>query len=323
MAYLTLIIGFAVLASAGEFLVRGSVLLADRLGVSPLIIGLTIVAFGTSAPEMVVSIGAVVEGKPGIAIGNVVGSNIANVLLVLGLPAMIKASHSNDGGISRSLAYMLGASVLFIALCFYGSFTFWQGALLFSLVIIFLVDSARQATGEGSAASEYEEEAQELIGGAKEAAKSIWLILLLIVVGVAGLPVGAHMTVSGASEIAAAMGVSNAAIALTAVALGTSLPELVTTISCTLRNHGSMAFGNILGSNIFNILAVMGAAAMLGPIPVPEAFLRVDLWVMLGAAIVVIPFALGKATLTRLPATGFLVAYLVYVVFALTPHGGV
>ncbi len=323
MAYLTLIIGFAVLASAGEFLVRGSVLLADRLGVSPLIIGLTIVAFGTSAPEMVVSIGAVIEGKPGIAIGNVVGSNIANILLVLGLPAMIKASHSNDAGISRSLAYMLGASVLFIALCFYGTFGFWQGALLFSLVIVFLVDSARQATIEGSAAAEYEEEAQELIGGVKEASKSIWLVMLLILVGVAGLPVGAHMTVSGASEIAAAMGISNAAIALTAVALGTSLPELVTTISCTLRNHGSMAFGNILGSNIFNILAVMGATAMLGPIPVPEAFLRVDLWVMLGAAIVIIPFALGRATLTRLPAAGFLIAYLVYVVFALTPNGGV
>ncbi len=323
MSYLMLIAGFALLASAGDFLVRGSVLLADRLGIPPLIIGLTIVAFGTSAPELFVSVRAVLENAPGIAIGNVVGSNIANIFLVLGLPALIKVSDHADQGVARNVVFMLGASVLFIALCYYGPLAFWQGALLFFLLVLFLLDSARVALSNGSGHSDFEEEANELIGETGPASKSFTLTVILIVAGVVGLPIGAHLTVSGASDIAAALGISNTAIGLTAVALGTSLPELVTTISCTLRGHGAMAIGNILGSNLFNILAVMGITAMLAPIPVHDEILRVDLWIMLAAAIIIVPFALGKMRLTRFPAALFVIAYIAYTIFVLAPKHAV
>jgi len=322
MSYLMLIAGFAILASAGDFLVRGSVLLADRLGIPPLVIGLTIVAFGTSAPELFVSIRAVLHDAPGIAIGNVVGSNIANIFLVLGLPALIKTSECNDQGVGRNVAYMLGATLLFIALCFFSPLVFWQGALLFLLLVLFLADSARLALNNGTGRSDFEEEANELIGEAGTVSKSLALTFLLILVGIIGLPIGTHLTVNGASDIAAALGVSKAAIGLTAVALGTSLPELVTTISCTYRGHGAVAIGNILGSNLFNILAVMGVTSMLAPVPVPDSILQIDLWVMLAAALIITPYALGKACLTRLPAALFLIAYVAYIVFALAPKNG-
>ena len=322
MSYLMLIAGFAILASAGDFLVRGAVLLADRLGIPPLIIGLTIVAFGTSAPELFVSVRAVLHEAPGIAIGNVVGSNIANILLVLGLPALIKVSECSDQGVGRNVVYMLGASALFVGLCYNGPLAVGQGARLFGLLVLFLADSTRIALNNGNGPSEFEEEANELIGESQAVSKSLTLTFLLIVVGVVGLPIGAHLTVSGASQIAASLGISNAAIGLTAVALGTSLPELVTTLSCTLRGHGAMAIGNILGSNLFNILAVMGVTAMLAPVPVHEAILRIDLWVMLAAALVITPFALGKLRLTRFPAALFVLAYIAYTVFVLAPKNG-
>ncbi|HHK74533.1 MAG TPA: sodium:calcium antiporter, partial [Rhizobiales bacterium] len=214
------------------------------------------------------------------------------------------------------------ASALFVGLCYNGPLAFWQGALLFGLLVLFLADSTRIALNNGNGPSEFEEEANELIGESQAVSKSLALTFLLIVVGVVGLPIGAHLTVSGASQIAASLGISNAAIGLTAVALGTSLPELVTTLSCTLRGHGAMAIGNILGSNLFNILAVMGVTAMLAPVPVHEAILRIDLWVMLAAALVITPFALGKLRLTRFPAALFVLAYIAYTVFVLAPKNG-
>ncbi|PLX35546.1 MAG: sodium:proton exchanger [Hyphomicrobiales bacterium] len=322
MSYLMLIAGFVVLAATGDFLVHGAVLLANRLGISPLIIGLTIVAFGTSAPELVVSLQAALTGSSSLAIGNVVGSNIANVLLVLGLPAIIRAATCSDKHMERNVAFMLGASFLFAGLCWLGPLHFWHGALLFTLLLVFLLYSYSLAFGNGRNNVEFAEEAEELIKESGEASKSMPLTLLLIGIGIIGLPLGAKMTVDGASEIAATLGVSKAAIGLTAVALGTSLPELVTTISCTLRGHGGMAFGNVLGSNMFNILAVMGVTAMVANVPVPDAVLHVDIWVMLGTALLVAPYALNKLCMTRVHGVMFVLAYMAYIALVLAPQFG-
>lgn len=320
MSYLMLIAGFVVLAATGDFLVHGAVLLANRYGISPLIIGLTIVAFGTSAPELVVSLQAALTGSGSLAIGNVVGSNIANVLLVLGLPAIIRAATCSEKHMERNVAFMLGASFLFAALCWFGPFQFWHGALLFTFLLLFLFDSYRLAFGNGRDNVEFAEEAEELIKETGEASKSMPLTILLIVIGIVGLPLGAKMTVDGASQIAASLGISKTAIGLTAVALGTSLPELVTTISCTLRGHGGMAFGNVLGSNMFNILAVMGITAMVAPVPVPDSVLHLDIWVMLGAALLVAPYALNKLCMTRTHGILFVLAYIGYIALVLAPQ---
>lgn len=322
MSYLMLIAGFVVLAATGDFLVHGAVLLANRFGISPLIIGLTIVAFGTSAPELVVSLQAALTGSGSLAIGNVVGSNITNVLLVLGLPAMIRATMSDEKHMGRNVAFMLGASFLFAALCWTGPLQFWHGAVLVVLLMLFLGDSYRLAFGNGRNNLEYAEEAEELIKETGAASKSLPLTVLLIVIGIIGLPLGAKMTVDGASEIAANLGVSEAAIGLTAVALGTSLPELVTTISCAVRGHGGMAFGNVLGSNMFNVLAVMGFTTLVTQVPVPETVLHLDIWVMLATAVLIVPFALGKARLSRGMGFAFVLAYVSYIVLVLTPQLG-
>lgn len=315
-----LIAGFVVLAATGDFLVHGAVLLANRLGISPLIIGLTIVAFGTSAPELVVSLQAALTGSGSLAIGNVVGSNIANVLLVLGLPAVIRAATCSEKHMERNVAFMLGASFLFAALCWFGPLKFWHGALLFLLLLLFLFDSYRLTFGNGRKNLEFAEEAEELIKETGAASKSLPLTILLISVGIIGLPLGAKMTVDGASEIAANLGISKAAIGLTAVALGTSLPELVTTISCTLRGHGGMAFGNVLGSNMFNVLAVMGVTAMVTQVPVPQSVLHLDIWIMLGTALLIAPYALNKLCMTRIHGLFFVGAYIAYILLVLAPQ---
>lgn len=319
MAYVMLIAGFAVLVVAGDFLVRGAVALASRLSIPPLLIGLTIVAFGTSAPELVVSLRAALSGIPDIAVGNIVGSNITNVLLVMGLPALIRHMDCCGKDVNRNTLAMVGASALFAFLCWLGPLGFWQGALLFSLLLLFLFDSAMQALRTGNGAAVVDEDTAELIEESNAGLRHGITIFLALLVGLVGLPLGAHLTVDGASGVARALGVSEAAIALSAVALGTSLPELVTSIACTVRGHGSMAIGNVLGSNLFNILAVMGLTAMASPMPVPDAIIHTDIWIMLGTAVLVVPFAMGKLRLTRIPALGFVLAYIAYIMLVFAP----
>jgi len=322
MTYLLLCLGIALLLICGDALVRGAVALSVKLGIPTLVIGLTIVAFGTSAPELVVSLRAVLADAPGMALGNVVGSNIANILLVLGLPAIIVATDTEQDFVVRNTVYVIIASLIFIALCFFGPLSFWHGALLFALLIAFLLEQARRAEQHKDAATILGEEAMEMIDGDAGAPKSDVVIFGLLLAGLVGLPIAASLTVDSASEIARRFHVSDEVIGLTLVALGTSLPELATTLTAAIRGQAALAIGNVLGSNLFNLLAVMGVTTMVAPVPVPETFLTVDLWIMLAASVLLLPFVMKGAQISRMPGVGFLAAYLAYMYFVYTPRSG-
>jgi cation:H+ antiporter len=318
MAYLGLVAGFVILLVSGDLLVRGSVSLAVKFGVPAIVIGLTVVAFGTSAPELVVSVRAVTTGATGIAIGNIVGSNIANILLVLGLPALIRPTECDQPFIGRNTCYVVGASGLFVLLCFLGPLTVWHGAILFTLIIFFLLESGRRSVKESKASREADDDVDEL-DGVSGLPRTSSMIAVFILAGLLGLPFGASLIVDNATEIAMRFHVSEEAIGLTIIALGTSLPELATTMSAAFRGHCAIAIGNVLGSNLFNILAIMGLTAIVAPVPVPEVMLRYDLWIMLASILLLVPFVIRRTKITRLPATGFLLGYCAYMFFVYAP----
>ena len=271
------ILGVALLYFGAEYLIRGGVAIARKLGVSPLLIGLTLVAFGTSAPELVVSIQAALSDSGDIAVGNVVGSNICNIALILGLCALLKPVVTNTKLFKLDMPLLLGASILFSVFYFMDGrgLNFWQGAVMFSILIVYLVWSFYQdkksGGGELSAAAEEE-------GG--DGNTPVWLALIMVAGGLAGLVLGARCFVSSAIYFAQAMGVSQAVIGLTIVALGTSLPELATSVVAVIKGERDIAVGNVVGSNIFNILVIMGIAPMVNDLHAPNVNL-IDLGVML------------------------------------------
>lgn len=302
--------GLVLLVAAGDALVQGAVALSLKLGISALVVSLTVVAFGTSAPELLVSIKATLDGATGLVFGNVVGSNIANVFLVLGVPAMIAPIHVAQPGLMRNFVMMVAATVLFIAVCGYGGLYFWIGVAFLFLLAAILFDAYIMAE-QGVAPVELED-ADDQMPGLK--------VGLLILAGLVGLPLGAHFLVEGARNIALEFGVSEAAIGLTLVAIGTSLPELATTVMAAIRRQADVAVGNVVGSNLFNILAVAGAAALFGDLPTPPGFLELDLWIMLAGALVIAPFILLRRTIGRWSGVFFIAAYLSYIVIALGPR---
>jgi len=296
--------GLVVLVFAGDALVKGAVNLSLRLGIPALIVGLTVVAFGTSAPELIVSIQAVLAGVPALALGNVVGSNTANILLVLGIPALIAAIPvARD--LTRDYVIMITASVLFIALAFTGEFGRWQALVLLGGLVLMLTDCYVRARRQRVGALELEG-AEEGMSGAKIAG--------YLVAGIVGLPVGAHFLVEGAVGVATVLGVSEAIIGLTLVAIGTSLPELATTVAAAIRREAGVALGNVLGSNVFNLLGIIGVAGLVGPIPVPPDMLQIDLWVMLGASVLLGLFIWSRRDISRLWGVVLLILYIAYVV---------
>ncbi|WP_417464995.1 calcium/sodium antiporter [Kordiimonas sp.] len=311
MAYFQVVAGLVLLVVAGDYLVRGSVSLAMRAGLSKLVIGLTIVAFGTSAPEMLVGVDAVFKGAPTLAIGNVVGSNIANALLVVGLPAVLAPMTCSAPKIGRNLAIMLGASVVFIALAQDGAFTWVEGLMLLAFLGMFLVFSivGRKACPVESAAQMAE---MEELDRKPDTYKVAFLCLFG---GLIGLALGADMLVIGSVDIAREFGISEAVIGLTLVALGTSLPELVTGVMAAIRGHCDVAVGNVIGSNIFNLLAIMGVTSLFGTVPVPDSFLRVDLWVMLGSSLLLVPFIKLRSNVGKLSGAAMIALYIGYMVY--------
>ena len=307
-AWLMAIAGLVLLVVAGDLLVRGAVNLALRLGVPALIVSLTIIAFGTSAPELLISISAVLENQPGLALGNVVGSNVANILLVLGIPAMMAGLQTGDHDVKQSYLTMLGASAIFVLLAFRGSFDLISGLVLLAMLAAILFGQARDALSHRRA----DRAAEELPEGANPGMRWIWIVLFLVL-GLIGLPIGADLLVKGASEIARRAGVSDTVIGLTLVAIGTSLPELATTVIAAIRRQADVALGNVIGSNMFNLLGIIGITALVGPLPVDASLLRFDLWVMLGASLVLIPFVFMHRNITRLAGVGLTALYAVYV----------
>ncbi|HUS52380.1 MAG TPA: calcium/sodium antiporter [Thermohalobaculum sp.] len=311
-----LILGLVMLVGAGDALVRGAVALSLQLGIPAILVSATVVAFGTSAPELLISVQAALEGAPGIALGNVVGSNIANVFLVLGIPALIIPIAGCGPEAHRNFYLMLGATALFTGLMLGGTIFWWGGLALIAVSLFLVWDSVRiaQATRNGANAQVLEE-LVELEGVDPDMAR--WKVLALIGVGIVGLPVGAHFLIEGARGIAQHFGVSEAAIGLTVVAIGTSLPELATTVMAAIRRQSDIIFGNVIGSNIFNLTAIIGAAAVVSPLAVPEEIASRDLWVMIGASLLLAPFVLRCRPIGRLTGAAALLFYATYIYYAL------
>ncbi|MFC6688841.1 calcium/sodium antiporter [Jhaorihella thermophila] len=310
MPWILVGLGLVILLLSGDSLVRGAVNLSLRLGVPALIVSLTVVAFGTSAPELLVSIKAVQRDAPGIALGNVVGSNIANILLVLGVPAVLSRLHTSLCDSRKTYVQMLVASVLFIALAFWGVFTPDSGLVLLAALTVVMWTMYRDASAHRKANEEaLLEELEEV-----DPDMPYWQIGVYLLLGLIGLPLGAHLLVDNATIIARQFGVSEAVIGLTLVAVGTSLPELATTVMAALRRQTEVAMGNVIGSNMFNLLAIIGVATFFGPIPVEREFLIYDLWVMLGASLALLPFVFGCRDITRRWGVVFVGFYAVYVV---------
>ncbi len=305
-------LGLVILILAGDSLVKGAVNLALRLGIPAMIVSLTVVAFGTSAPELLISIKAALENVPGIALGNVVGSNTANVLLVLGIPAIIAAMHTAECDTRKSYLQMLAATVLFIGLAFMGTFNWISGLILLAGLALILGSAIRDVMAHKNGAAAEAEVLEELEGA--DDSMPGWRVGVYLVLGLVGLPLGADILVDNAQIIAKDYGVSDTVIGLTLVAVGTSLPELATTFMAALRKQTDVALGNVIGSNFFNLLAIIGVASLIHPIEVASEFLTFDLWVMLAASLLLVPFVFLKWNITRLWGFVFSGLYVAYVV---------
>ncbi len=310
------LLGLVILLLAGDSLVRGAVNLSLRIGIPALIVSLTIVAFGTSAPELLIAIQAAMENAPGIAIGNVVGSNTANVLLVLGVPAVISGLQTEDCDTRRNYMMMLAASLGFIVLCFFGPLTWWHGLILLIGLSFVLGDAFFAAHAHRKEAKSAEDDLEELEGA--DPSMPWWKILVFLALGLVGLPLGADLLVDSSVSIARQIGVSETVIGLTLVAVGTSLPELATTVMAAMRRQADVALGNVIGSNMFNLLAIIGIASFVADIPVPQEMLRFDIWVMFGASVLLMPFVFLCWPINRMWGIVFSTLYALYIVAVLT-----
>ncbi len=300
--------GLVLLFLGGEMLVRGTVGVARRLGVSPLLIGLVVVGFGTSTPELIVSLEAAVQGRTNIAVGNVVGSNIANILLVLGVAALICPIHCPPKVVYRDGLAMLAASLVLVGFGVIGQIAVWQGGLMVTVLIVFIAYSYwTEKYRMAPSATLHQHEAEEIEDGVRP----LWLSALSLGVGLVAIISGARMLIDGAVTIARAAGISEAVIGLTLVAIGTSLPELATSMIAAVRKHADVAIGNILGSNMFNILSILGFTALVIPVPINPEIVD-DIWIMLGVAVILLPALLTGHRLSRAEAVLFLAAYAGY-----------
>jgi cation:H+ antiporter len=316
------LVGFVLLYYGAEWLVKGSSSLARGLGVTPIVIGLTVVAFGTSAPELVVSLISSIKGKSMIAVGNVVGSNICNIALVLGLAALFNPIKSDPSVIRRDIPIMLGISLYLLVLSLNSRLGRIEGATLFAGIILYtfinyyLAKKEVRASGSGEMTAAIESELKE-IGYIASRPKQI----LLVTIGIIGVVGGAQIVVESAIYIMTRLGVSEKFIGLTIVAFGTSLPELATSVVAAMRGEMDISIGNLVGSNVFNIMSVLGVASLVRPIPIPGGFFESGLWidylVMLFTSF--LPWLLMRKTYSVNRRGGALliacyVAYLVYLI---------
>ncbi|MCI5107133.1 MAG: calcium/sodium antiporter [Pseudomonadales bacterium] len=308
-----LIIGFILLGAGAELLVGGSSRLALRLGVTPLVVGLTIVAFGTSAPELAVSIDSTLSGLGALALGNVIGSNIANIGLILGVTALIQPIHIELELVRKQIPIVIACSVMLGLLLLDGSLSRLDGILLVAGLAAYLFLNYRQGKNELPAESAIP--LPEVVAPRKPG--STWLNILFIIAGLALLVFGSHMFVEQAVSIARLMGISEAIIGLTLVAIGTSIPELATSVLAAFRRQSDIAIGNVVGSNTFNILCVLGLTSLVGSIS-GEQFSLLDFGTMLVFACVLLPLARSSFTLTRSEGAILLIAYAAYIGYIAT-----
>lgn len=305
-AVIKLLAGFVMLFFGGDWLVDGGVALARRFRISPLVIGMTIVAFGTSAPELLVSLISAIKGSAGIAIGNVVGSNIANIGLILGLTALICPIETDNSKVIRHGSIMIAASLLLMVFALKSGITRIEGLMLFAGIILFTTISVRKGRTQPQEADIDSQEGKSM---------TVLAAIGLIVLSCAMLAFGADILVDGATTIASAIGVSDKVIGLTIVALGTSLPELAASVAAAIKKEMDISIGNIIGSNIFNILCVLGVSTSIKPISLEFRDYANDFIWMLGFSVFIIIFTTMRKKKGRLGRTAgilFLLAYAVY-----------
>jgi cation:H+ antiporter len=312
--------GLALLTFGGEALVRGASTIATKAGISPLVIGLVVVSAATSSPEMAVTIGSVANGEPDLAIGNVIGSNVANILLILGVAAVLSPLAIQKQLLRFDMPVMVGISVLLVLLSLDGKLSQLDGLVLFTILVVHTIASIRMGKAETTKA---DYKPTELALNAKPV--PIWLALILIAVGVGLLVGGSQLLVIGAVNIATALGISSLVIGLTVVAIGTSLPELATSIVAIRKGETDMAVGNIVGSNIFNVGLVLGLPSILFSqgLGVAASAIAIDMPLMLAASIALLPIAFRGYKIGRWNGLFFLAmyaAYLSYLVLDSTGH---
>ncbi|MBU1288106.1 MAG: calcium/sodium antiporter [Alphaproteobacteria bacterium] len=335
MTYLMVFGGLVLLFVGGEALVRGSVSIARKLNISELVIGLTLVGFGTSVPELVTSLRAIGQGAVGIAVGNVVGSNIANILLVLGLAAVIRPILTNPRALTRDGAVMLAVTALLCALIWFDLFTLLAGFGLIGLLLAYLAYSlvADQRRDTDVAVMHAAE------GEIVEAQYGLFVGLVIAVIGLVAVIIGARLLVDGGVSIARDFGISEAIIGLTIVAVGTSLPELATTAVAAYRGKSDVAIGNIIGSNIFNVLGILGITALVHPFsvrgnaaaggiadgPTTSLISPLDISMLVLSTLLLVLFAITGKRITRWEGAVLLLAYAVYfgLLFGLVPVPGI
>ena len=303
ISWFYLIAGLGLLYLGAQILVKGGAALALRLGLNALVVGLTVIAYGTSSPEMVVSVSASLQDNGAIAIGNVVGSNICNIALILGVCALVSPLSASAQIIRREIPIMIGVSVLLAAMLWDEQLSRLEGGVLFAGIVVYTVLTVREARAEtkGKAEQEYGE---DFPAGSMGLGKSV----LLVVAGLGVLVVASQLFVGGAVVLAKSWGVTEAVIGLTVVAVGTSMPEFATSLVAAVRGHGDVAIGNVVGSNIFNVLGILGIAALINPIDT-SGLSRVDLATMVVAELAMLPAARSGGVISRLEGAVLLFAY--------------
>jgi cation:H+ antiporter len=317
MDLLITVAGIILLLAGGEGLIRGAVGLARRFGISPFIVGLTIVGFGTSAPELVVSVHAALSGAPGIAVGNVIGSNMANMLLIVGVAALVKPLVVHPDAIRRDSMIMVSATLFFATFAFLGPMTAIHGVCFLTGLFGYLAYSLwSDSRGGGPVAALHGEEGEEIAVGLPDKVSTMVFAMLI---GLAGLVAGSRIAVIGATSLARSAGISEEVIGLTLVAVGTSLPELATAIMAARRGHTDVCVGNVIGSNIFNLLGIAGAAAIAAPLAFSPTLLKYDVPILLIVTIILVGVMATGSRVKRWEGAVLLSLYCIYIAMHLIP----
>lgn len=303
-----LIVGLFVLILGGDFLVRGASNIALRLHISPLVVGLTIVAFGTSAPELLISLKAALAGSPDLAMGNVVGSNICNLALVLGITCVIEPIHVRSDSMKIDWPVAMGSAILLYFVSLQGYINRTEGIIFFGLLLAYTFFIIRKSRKETKSMREIEDE----LDLPDSTASNAWKDVVYLMIGCLGLYYGSEWFVGGAQDLARELGVSERVIGITVLALGTSLPELVTAIVAALKKETDLALGNLMGSNIFNILSILGVTSIITEIKVSAEIISHDMLPMLGITLLILPFMITGRNIGRIEGVILLLIYVVY-----------
>lgn len=314
--WILLAIGFALLLAGGEYLVRGAVTVARSFGMSPMLIGLTLVGFGTSTPELVASVNAALKDAPGIAVGNVVGSNIANIMLIIGASALILPMATHREAFRRDGPLLLVATAILVGAVMSGAIDRIMGGVGVALLFAYTFYTWRtDAMLLDAGAAMHGQESED----AEMPRTGLPMAFAITLGGMAGVLIGADLLVDAAIVIARGFGLSEAVIGLTLVAIGTSLPEFVTSVMAAIRKHADVAFGNIVGSCMFNILGILGVTALVSPLAIPPGIAAFDVWIAALAAVMLVVFAMTGWRIGRREGAALLAAYALYIAFQLSP----